>query len=572
MSGQRPDGPPPPEAIVNSSVSRARRLSLIWVIPIVTALIGGWIAWDNFHKRGASISIVFQTAEGLQAGQSHVRYKDVDMGLVTRIGLTPDRQHVAVMVEMQREATPFLVEGTQFWVVKPRFFAGSISGLETLVSGAYIAMSPPKDLSGTEKWEFAGLEDPPVLQSDVPGRTFLLQAERIGSLSLGSPIYYRDLNVGEILGWDIGDMARNVTLHAFVREPFDKYVRDSSRFWNASGVSVKLGAEGVQIQVESLKTILLGGVAFDTPAAGTGTSQPSAENHSFKLFASHDLADAASEAFRVPLISYFNSSVRGLVVGAPVEVRGIKIGQVTDVRLQYDPATDSILVPVRYEIEPQRIADTPVAPQIAQVRSRLEQMVAHGLRAQLGSGSLVTGQKLITLDVVPHAAPAELAMEGDMIVLPTAPGGGFDSLADAASEVLAKVDAIPFEQIGANLNDTLKGMSQIANGADLRNTLASLRGTLATAQETVRQVNAGLQPALKQLPAIAAGLQDTVARANKLVASVDQTYAGNSAFNRNLDQLMAQLADTATSVRILADLLTRHPEALIRGRTDTGVQ
>jgi paraquat-inducible protein B len=163
-------------------------------------------------------------------------------------------------------------------------------------------------------------------------------------------------------------------------------------------------------------------------------------------------------------------------------------------------------------------------------------------------------------------------MEGDTIVLPTSPSGGLDSITEAASDVLAKVDSIPFEQIGANLNDTLKGVNDIANGRELRDSLASLQATLATTQQVMKQVNAGLQPALKQLPAIASGLEETVARTNKLVGSLDQSYAGNSAFNRNLDRLMAQLSETAASVRVLADLLTRHPEALIRGRTDTGMQ
>lgn len=561
---------PPPAVIADPAVSRRRRLSLIWAIPLITAVIGGWLAWDAYHKRGPTITITFQTAAGLQAGQSHVRHRDVDMGLVTRIALTHDRKHVAITVEMQREAAPLLTEETRFWVVKPRFFAGNVSGLETLLSGAYIEMSPPATEGGEPESEFVGLEEPPVLQTDVPGSTFLLQAERIGSISLGSPIYYRDLDVGEVLGWEIGDMARSITLHAFVRAPFNEYVHDNSRFWNASGVSVKLGAEGVQLQVESLKAVLLGGIAFDTPLV-TPSAPISGENKRFHLFASRDLADAAGYDWRIPLVSYFHESVRGLAAGAPVELHGIRIGQVTDVRLRYDRGADRIVVPVQYEVEPQRIADSDLMP-AGEVRQSIDELVRRGLRAQLGTGSLVTGQKVITLDILNRAAPAEVRLEGDTLVLPTAPGGGFENITEAASEVLAKVDAIPFEQIGANLNDTLAAVSRIANGAELRQSLGALKETLLSTQEVMKQVNAGLQPALKQLPTIASGLQDTVTRTNRLVGSLDQTYAGNSAFNRSLDRLMAQLNDTASSVRVLADLLSRHPEALIRGRTNTGTE
>ncbi len=567
MNGEA--APPPPPAVVSEPAVRRHRLSLIWAIPVITAIIGGWLAWDTYTKRGPTITITFQTAEGLQVNQSHVRHKDVDMGIVSGIELTPDRNRVQIRVEMRREATPLLTEGTQFWVVKPRFFAGNVSGLETLVSGAYVELSPAQDQNAPPKRDFVGLEQPPVLQTDVPGRTFLLQADRLGSISLGSPIYFRDLDVGEVLGWDVGDMARNVTLHVFVRAPYDQYVHENSRFWNASGISVKLGAEGVQLQIESLRAILLGGIAFDTPLV-TPVAAISAENSNFRLYANRNLADAAAFSWRVPMVSYFQTSVRGLAAGAPVELHGIRVGQVTDVRLRYDAASDQIIVPVHYEIEPQRIADSQLVP-AEQVRSYISQVVERGLRAQLGTASLITGQKLISLDVISHAAPAQISMEGDTIVLPTAPGG-FDNITEAAAEVLAKVDSIPFEQIGTNLNETLKGVSQIANGRELHDSLASLQAALASTREVMKQVNAGLQPALKQLPAIASGLEDTVTRTNRLVGSLDQTYAGNSAFNRDLDRLMAQLNDTASSIRVLADLLTRHPEALIRGRTDTGLQ
>jgi paraquat-inducible protein B len=565
-----PPPPTPPAAISDSAVDRRRRLSLIWAIPVITALVGGWLAWDTYTKRGPTVTITFQAAEGLQVGQSHVRHKDVDMGTVSGIELTPDRNRVQIKVEMRREATPLLTEGTRFWVVRPRFFAGNVSGLETLVSGAYVELSPAQDQNAAPKRDFVGLEQPPVLQTDVPGRTFLLQAVRIGSINLGSPIYYRDLDVGEVLGWDVGDMARSITLHVFVRAPYDQYVHENSHFWNASGVTVKLGADGVQLELESIKAILLGGIAFDTPAV-TPTAAVSAEDSTFRLYANRELADAAAYNWRVPLVSYFQGSIRGLAVGAPVELHGIRVGQVTDLRLQYDPKSDQIIVPVRYEVEPQRIADSQLVP-ADQVASYISQDVERGLRAQLETASLITGQKFIALEVIGHAQPAQIRMEGDTIVLPTSPSGGLDSITEAASDVLAKVDSIPFEQIGANLNDTLKGVNDIANGRELRDSLASLQATLATTQQVMKQVNAGLQPALKQLPAIASGLEETVARTNKLVGSLDQSYAGNSAFNRNLDRLMAQLSETAASVRVLADLLTRHPEALIRGRTDTGMQ
>jgi len=262
--------------------------------------------------------------------------------------------------------------------------------------------------------------------------------------------------------------------------------------------------------------------------------------------------------------------VQGLSVGAAVNIHGIKVGEVTGVQLQYDAKKDSVFVAVHFQAEPERIARMQFDPERG-MEVALEDRIAHGLRAKLGSGNLITGQMLIDLAMVPDAPPAKMAKEGDTIVIPSAPGG-LQDIARAATDVFAKIDSIPFDQIGKNLNETVEGLNQIANGRELRQALSSLESTLATVQDTVKRVDTGLSPALRQLPAIATGLQDTVARANKLLGSVDNSYGGNSSFNRNIDRLMVQLNDAAQSVRVLADLLTRHPEALVRGRTNQGLQ
>ena len=343
-----------PTATVRTHADRRTRFSLIWIIPIVTILIGGWLAWDTLSKRGPTITITFENGEGLQAGQSHVKHKDVDMGLVTGVALSPDASHVRVTVQMKRSAERFLNDQVKFWVVTPRLFAGSISGLDTLISGSYIELLP-SSAAGHPARQFTGLENPPVLTSNVPGRTFLLHADRVGSVSMGSPVFYRDLNVGTVLGWDIGDMAESVTIHAFVRAPYDHYVHDGSRFWNASGVSVKLGTQGVQVQLELIKALLLGGVAFETPedAAKTGVSN---QDHVFPLYADQEAADNASFQRRLSLVGYFPGSVSGLGPGSPVTFRGLRIGSVSSVALQYDPKTDTIRAPVHFEVEPERIA------------------------------------------------------------------------------------------------------------------------------------------------------------------------------------------------------------------------
>src|SRR3954454_21569064 len=344
-----------PVAPAQARLSRRGRIPLIWLIPIVTLLIGGWLAWATLSKRGPTITITLNSGEGLQAGQSRIKHKDVTLGLVTDVALSPDASHVTVTAEMTRQAVPFLTDQTRFWVVMPRLFAGQISGLDTLISGAYIELLPGPE-QGQPATTFTGLETPPVLATNVPGRTFLLHADHVGSVSIGSPGFFRDPNVGTVLVWDVGHMVEEVTVHAFVRAPYDSYVRDGSRFWNASGVAVKLGAQGVQVEMQSVKALLLGGVAFDTPKEALDTPVSTAD-HEFPLYADQDAAHNASFHRRVPVISYFPGSVSGLAAGSPVTFQGMRLGEVSGVSMQYDPVADTIRTPVRYEVEPERIAD-----------------------------------------------------------------------------------------------------------------------------------------------------------------------------------------------------------------------
>jgi paraquat-inducible protein B len=542
---------------------RSRRFSIIWMVPVVAVAIGAWLAWDTLSKEGPTIKISFESGEGLQPGQSQLKYKDIVFGTVKSLALAPDQTHVVVTVATTRQAEPLLTEGTIFWVVKPRLFAGNLSGIDTLLSGSYVGILPAAE-AGNSKRDFAGREDPPVLGAHVPGRTFFLKSKRIGGVSVGSPIFFRDLNVGEVLGWDIGDMAEDVTIHAFVRAPYDGYVHDQTRFWNASGVSIKLGGTGVDVQMESLKALLLGGVAFETAVAEIHTAETS-ENHVFPLFADRETANGASYTRRIPAISYFSGSVSGLAPGSEVTVHGLKVGEVTDVRLVYDTGKDAVLAPVRYEIEPERVIG--VGQRVFKTDAEgLAALLKQGLRASLHSASLITGQQNVALDFVTDAPTAEVAMDGPDYVVPATEGGGFAGLTASATELLNKVNTMPFDQIGKNLDGILKSVNDVAQGPQMKKALTELTGMIGSAQNMVQSLNSGISPAAKQLPELTAGLQKTLANANKLVVSLDNGYGGDTKFNRDMDRLLAQANDALRSIRSLSDLLARHPEALIKGR------
>jgi paraquat-inducible protein B len=555
--------------LIRASTRRSRRVSAIWLLPIVAIAIGLWLAWDTLSKEGPTITVTFETAEGLQAGQSQLKFREINLGTVKSLALSPDHSHVVVTLATTKQAEPLLATDAQFWVVKPRLFAGNVSGLSTLVSGSYIGMLPGT-ASDAHKHDFVGREDPPVLAANVPGRTYLLKASRLGSVTLGSPVFFRDLSVGEVLGWDIGDMADSATIHAFVRAPYDKYIHDETRFWDASGFSVKLGGNGVEVQLESLRALLLGGIAFDTLAAPTQTAA-SSEGHVFPLFANKDAAQAASYSRKVPFVGYFPGSVRGLAAGADVTLHGLKVGQVTDVRLVYDAAKDTILAPVRFEVQPERFVG--IGRQVVKdTAAGVEMLVNRGLRATLQSANLITGQMVVALEFEPDAPKANVTTEDGTFVIPTSDAGSFSGLEASASELLRKVNSIPFDTLGRNLSQTSEGLNDLVNGPQLKQALASLNATLASVQDTVKNLDAGLTPAMKRLPDVAAGLQKTMADANRLLLSLQAGYGDNTPFSRDLGRLLVQLNDATRSVRSLADLLSRHPEALIKGRPTGGVE
>ncbi len=545
------DAPLNSDAPPNAPAAKVRRsrISLVWLIPLVALLVAAFLGYRTVRDEGALITLTFRGADGLVAGQTQVRHKAVQLGQVETIRLSDDMSHVVVRVRMRREAGPYLTDRARFWVVRPRLSSGSLAGIETLVSGGYIEMDPG-GRDGAQRYDFTGLEQPPGVRSNEPGRTFVLKAERIGSLGAGAPVFYRDITVGEVLGYDIGNGVGPVTVQIFVRAPFDTFVRDGSHFWNASGLTVQIGSEGVRVEVASLQAVLSGGVAFDAPRNANARQLPAGTE--FPLYKSATDAEASGFTTKQEFVTYFESSVRGLTRGSPVEFFGIQVGNVTDVALDLNQASGEARVRVRFEIQPERImeADQVDAPNATQVAGRL---VARGMRAQLRTASFLTGQMLLALDFVSNAPPAEMRQEGSDTVLPST-GGGIDNILVAVSDIARKLDQLPLEQIGANLNATLGAAS----------------GAMTSVQDLVRKTEAGLTPSLRRLPEITAALQDAAVRAGRTFGSLENSYGKGSQFNRELERAMTQVGDTARSIRLLADFLDRHPEALVRGRAGVG--
>lgn len=531
--------PPPAATPPEAKIKRHGLFSWVWLIPIVAAGIVIYLAYTSYERRGPVVSLTFLSADGIIVGQTQIRHKAVSLGIVEDVHLAKNMKNVVVRVRMDKEAAPFLTDRARFWVIRPRISAGSLSGLETIVSGAYIEMDPgPAD--GKKTLEYTGLEKPPGRTSDDKGRAFSLEAERLGSLSPGAPIYFREVAVGEVLSYDVvGNSGQPVTLNVFIREPYDRYVKAASHFWNISGLTIGTGPEGMHVELESVQALLSGGIAFETPA--TAESAPVADDGAkFSLFPNKGASDAAFYRETISYVSYFETSVQGLSPGSPVQLFGVQVGNVKEVRLVYDEAKSRMVARVAFDVQPERVAAKQRDSQANIAEEVRRTFLYTGLRVVLESSSFLTGSKDLALKYTPGVHPSDMPKEGDAIVVANE-GGGLDGITASLAEVSKKLEKIPFDRIGKNLDATVANLSHVSSTVDAQ---------------------AG--PALAQLPGIAASLNEAAGKANNALGP--SGYGASSEFQRNLERMMNEMHDTARSVRVFADYLDRHPEALIRGR------
>jgi paraquat-inducible protein B len=531
-----PELPELPEAV---AAPRSRRsLQLVWLVPLVAALVGGWLAVKAILDKGPTITIAFQTAEGLEAGKTKLKYKDVDLGLVTGVALAPDTSHVVVTAELVKEAKRYLVEDTRFWVVRPRVSGGTVTGIGTLLSGSYIGVDIGR--SDKPRQAFVGLEIPPIVTFNEPGRFFTLRGDNAGSLDVGSPIYYRRLKAGQIVSYDLDKGGKGIVMKLFVNAPYDKFVNGNTRFWHASGIDVTVNSSGMTIDTQSAVSILIGGLAFETPAESADLP-PAAANAEFRLFPNRYEALRNPEPDVMKLAMVFEESVRGLQPGAEIDFRGVGVGTVTSIKPHVDPKSRHFNIRVKADFFPRRLrsSSNSKAPVLSndQRRALVNGMIQRGLRAQLRTASLLTGQLYVALDFFPQAArpkprPAEQLDDDDLPEMPTVPSSLLE-LQETLSSVALKIKKIPFEEIGADLQTTLKSASRMMDRIDAE-LMPDARALLLDAREALRSADAALKP--------------------------------DSPLSQDARDAMREVARAAAAFRALADYLDRHPEALISGK------
>jgi paraquat-inducible protein B len=507
--------------------------SLVWLVPLVAALIGLSMLVHSWLSVGPQITVSFQTAAGLEAGKTMVKYKDVVIGHVAAITLSEDHSRVLVSITLDRSAEDFARQDTRFWVVRPRIGTSGISGIDTVFSGAYIGVD--KGDSEASRKDFTGLESPPPVISGAPGRSFVVNTDDLGSLDIGSPVYYRRIQVGRVSTYALNKDNTNIALQVFIDAPYDHYVTSETRFWNASGVDVSLSAEGMKLNTQSLATVIAGGIAFATPE---GKAKPAPDNTQFTLSKDEQTALSPPDGPPEYLEMRFDQSLRGLAVNAPVEFLGVNIGKVVSVNLDYEPTKKHFSVIVGAVIYPQRLGSLEKTIPSAhddehkRMAKLIGNMVAQGLRAQARTGNLITGQLFVALEFMPHAPKATFDVNAKPLAMPTV-GGAFDKLQEQLADVVNKLAKVPFDSIGQRLDNNL-----------------------AELDKTLKQVNNQVLPEFS----------NTLHEAQQTLGTANSTLTEDSVLQQNLSQTLIELQRTSRSMRALSDQLGRHPEALIRGR------
>jgi paraquat-inducible protein B len=528
--------PPSEEQLPTPAVQNRRWIPrLVWVVPIAAAVIGISLLIRNWENEGPRITISFLSGEGVQVGKTLVKYRDVTVGRVSAVRLSADQQTVLVSADLSKDAASLLKADTQFWIVRPRIGVGSVSGLDTLLSGEYIGMKT--GAATLHERHFVGLENPPALSHGPRGRELQLHAARAGSLSVGAPVYFRQFKVGRVIDENLLPDG-NTRVSVFVEAPYDGFVKPETRFWNASGIDVRLGADGLNVQTESLAAVLAGGLAFDD---GPSEVVPAAAGMpgEFTLYKNESEAMAPPDGDPRYIRMRFAQALRGLDVGAPVEFVGVNIGSVVAVDLGYDFQNKTFPVIVTAKVYPRRMGQA-YEVLAAQGKTESEEtlaafvgtMVKRGLRAQPRSASLLTGKLYIALDFLPASPRAAFDASIRPLELPTV-NGTFQELEAGVARIVKKVNDLPLEQIAADLHTDLN---------DLHETLSELH--------------------TRALP----NAEDTLSALHRTLDSADRTLDVESPLQRSLTETLSESRSTLQAVRELADYLDRHPDALLRGR------
>jgi paraquat-inducible protein B len=504
----------------HAAVSQKRGINPIWFVPILAVALGIFLVIYTIQSQGPTVTITFATAEGLEAGKTKVKLREVEIGIVETIRIGEDLESVVVEAALDPQAEELLREETEFWVVRARFGKSGISGLGTLLSGGYIQLEPGGGDDG--KRSFVGLEDPPVTPPGTPGMRVGLTAERAGSVSAGDPLLFRGYQVGQVETEFFDPETKLMTYGVFVHAPYHELLTDSHRFWDTSGVSIHLGADGIQMDSVALETLLIGGVEVGRPT-GVGMGAPVEEGAVFELYSNFAAVNERPYRHSVEYVVRFPQSVRGVLPGAPVEYRGIQIGRVERVMLRelaQNMEGKGQPIPILISLSPARM-EAPDSPEgIERVRAAIAESASRGLRATLATGNLLTGSLYISLDVYPDSEIDQVGEWEGYATIPTI-AAGFEGIQVQLMAFLRKLNDLPLKGTVLEAKNALAAIDSLVSGEGMQNLPQALDKTLRELEVTLASMSGDSELQARLLPTISE-LERTLSSLRKVLDTLDE--------------------------------------------------
>jgi len=586
-----------------AQISSKSRFSLIWIIPLLAALIAGWLVFKYYTERGTIIEITFDSAEGIEAKKTPIRYKDVQVGKVKKLSLTSDLKKVKVTAEIYPDMASHLGEDTRFWIEKPRVTFKGVSGLDTLLSGVHISLDP--GTAGIMSENYDGLPKPPIFTSGEKGILLTLNTENLGSLSIGSPVYFHKINVGEVTGYELNERyngnekVQSIDVSIYVRAPYDKKIKTNTRFWNASGLEFTLTASGVSARMESLTSLLIGGIAFETPADELGYALDG-NLVAFKLYSTYKLAkDDTQRLNKLFYTMYFDDTLHGLSEDSLIEYSGVTVGKVEKILLESAVSGQQLKTLVKVSLRVDKFSQN---GNKADAEKRLQNLVQKGLHGKLAVNSLLTGSQYISLEFNKTQPQKLAALKSTSslhsAIFPTSASKtsllNFDAseISTELTKALASVSALLDSK---DIKKTLKGLASTSDNIDKMTRRLAKKGfsgelvkTLANSQKAIKDISALIGDTRKTMISVtntSNKLQKDVSHSmktfsnvsnklqrdtSKTLSLIDKTLKSSlsedSALQYRLQQLINDLSEASNSFSVLADTIQRKPNSVIFGK------
>jgi paraquat-inducible protein B len=535
----------PPKA----DIKPLKSISSIWIIPVVAVLIGAWMVYFQWANEGPLITIEFKTAEGMEAGKTKIKSRNVNVGEVESITLNKNSDGVTLKVRMDKSAAHLAVEDTEFWVVSPKITHAGISGLSTLISGVYIEIEPGSEK--TLKTEFVALEDPPVTPSGTPGLHITLNSNDQFAYSKGDPILYKGLTVGQFEDIYFNLYERIVYYNAFIKAPYHELVTSNTKFWDATGVKINLKADGLSVQTGNLETLLTNGVTFDVPI-GMDMGEQITERTDFDIFTSYDAASDHRFKASIEYVVMVSDTIRGLNVGAPVEYRGVHIGQVESTNILKQQERPQLFegdlkIPVLISLQPGRVGLPDNQSGIDIMDRQNAHWVKLGLKATLKTGNLLTGSLFVDLQHYLEQPVATIDRFDEYRIIPTV-SDGFSQITAKAAQFMDSLNELPMDKLSGNANELLLAITKTAK--ELTQTASELSG--ASKNLSVLLADANKQKLSELL---------TVTLRN--VATLTKDLSSGSTGYEDLRKTLSALTESMHELRPLLKQLKQQPNGLV---------